>query len=96
MQGELADQQQITARFQERAIHYPFFIIKHPEMNDLPAQPLNVLLPIPLLDANQHQEAGGDRSLHFSFHYHLCLGYPLNNNAHEAKLSAESKGKIQK
>jgi hypothetical protein len=57
MKSELADDYNLPARFEHRAIHDSLFVIENAQSRNLAAQPFDVLGGIGLFDAQEDEQA---------------------------------------
>src|SRR5207247_2190161 len=53
---ELADDEKVSSDLLDGAVHDAVFVIENPQTGDLPAQPLEVLVRVRLLDGQQHEQ----------------------------------------
>lgn len=57
VEGELADDKDVSAGFEDRAVHFSFVIFEDAEAGDLSCQPIDVAVVIDFLDAEKDEVA---------------------------------------
>jgi hypothetical protein len=70
MKGELADDEDVSAGVEDRAIHFAFIIAENAEAGDLSRQPFDVGRVIYCFDAEEDEETVGDRGVEGAFDFH--------------------------
>lgn len=85
-QSKLADDEDFAADILNREIHGARLIIEDPELDNLSAQPLDVLIGIACFDGKEHQESTRDDGMSPAGDCHRCFRHPLDDGAHVGDL----------
>ena len=81
-QSELGHNQQPAADILHRPVHFTVPVLKNAQSEYLGEQAVEILLGIPLRDAEQNQEASPDFADRFAADINLCRTDPLKHRFH--------------
>src|SRR5438874_7834132 len=84
VQSKLADQKNIAIDVFQRNIHQTIFIVKNAQVDDLVAQPHNIIHVVRIFNPDEYEKAMVNFGVNLSLDSYARPGYALNDGTHSS------------